>query len=444
MYENQKILILGAARSGIAVAKLLSKLKNDITLSDVKKIDEKEKSALEKLGVKIIIGPQLGLIDNTFDLIIKTPAIKYTSNIIKKCRRLKLRVENEMEVSYHFLPKDIKIIGVTGSNGKTTTVTIIYELLKRMNQKVVLGGNIGYPLANLVKDIKNGTILVLEISDHQLIDFNDFKTDISVLTNVYPSHLDYHGTYAHYKKSKGKIFNRHSKKDLAIINWENHDSLLVTKNINSQKIYFNNRKNYYTNKEIFIDGKPILNTSDILLKGTHNYENILASLLVVKEFCWNDKIIAEFFKTFNGVEHRLEFVKEIKGVKFYNDSKATNTKATITALKTFAAPLRLILGGEERGQDFNDLTPYMNNVLKIYAIGKTTDRVCEYANNLKIANANCLVLTKALAEIKKDMQKGEIVLLSPASASQDQYAKFEDRGWEFKNVLQSWAEIDII
>lgn len=438
MYENLKILILGAAKSGIAVAKLLSGKNNKIILSDIKKLDDKVTHELEKLGIKVVIGNQLELIDSSFDLIIKNPAILYTSDLMKKCRKLHLRVENEMEVAYHFLPKDITIIGVTGSNGKTTTVTMIYELLQKMGKKVILGGNIGFPLASIVNEVKSGDILLLEISDHQLVDFNNFKTDISVLTNLCPTHLDYHGTYEHYKYTKKNIFNHHTKNELAIINAKNNDSLEITAGIDSTKIYFNNEHNYFTDEGIFIDDKLVLKKDDILLQGNHNYENILCCLLVIKRFCFDVEIIKEYFKKFGGVEHRLEYVTKINDVIFYNDSKATNPTATIIALKTFNKPIRLILGGMERNQDFNELNDYLGKVIKIYAIGTVTDRIYNYALDRKIECVKCYKLASAMKEIRQDMKSGEVVLLSTASSSQDQYLRFEDRGAEFKNILQKW------
>ena len=219
MYENKKILIVGAAKSGISVAKLLANRNNDITITDLNDIDEYNKQLLKSQNIKIVItNNQVDLLNNNWDLIIKNPAIMYTSNIVKRCKELNLHVENEMEVAYHFLPKNVKIIGVTGSNGKTTTCTILYKILKNAGLSVVLGGNIGTPLSELVPTIKPKDIILLEISDHQLCDLFDFKTDISILTNICPTHLDYHGTYEHYKMTKRKIFNNHTSNDYAIKN----------------------------------------------------------------------------------------------------------------------------------------------------------------------------------------------------------------------------------
>ncbi len=436
MYENKKILILGAAKSGLAVAKLLAHRNNDITLSDINKLKEEDQKMLKDLGIKVVITPnQCDLIDTSYDLVIKNPAIMSTSDIVKKIESLKLRCENEIEVAYHFLPSDVTIIGVTGSNGKTTTTTIIYELLKRHGKNVVLGGNIGYPLSSVIDQVKSGDILLLEISDHQLCDIHDFKTNISVLTNICPTHLDYHGTYEHYMMTKKKIFNLHTGSDVAILNKSNQDSMEVSEDIISKKIYFNDTENYYKDNYIYLHGKQYLNVNDICLKGLHNYENILAALLVLENFEIDKNIVIEFLKKFGGVAHRLEYVTTKDSVEYYNDSKSTNPTATITALKTFTKPIHLILGGLERNQDFNELNDYMQYVKRIYAIGGVTDRVAEYAASLNIPCDKCYVLTDALKKIKENVASGEVVLLSPGSSSQDQYVKFEDRGDEFKNIV---------
>ena len=438
MYENKKILIVGAAKSGISVAKLLANRNNDITITDLNDIDEYNKQLLKSLNIKIVItNNQVDLLNKDWDLIIKNPAIMYTSNIVKRCKELNLHVENEMEVAYHFLPKNITIIGVTGSNGKTTTTTMIYELLKLMKRPVVLGGNIGYPLSEVIPLIHEGDILLLEISDHQLINFNDFKTNISVLTNLCQTHLDYHGTYENYKKVKHNIFNHHTKGDIAIINAGNEDSMILTSDINSTKEYFNGKDAYVKDNAIYIEDEKIIDTKDILVKGKHNYENIMACLLVIKEFGIDKEIIKKFFSTFKGVEHRIEFVCEKGGVKYYNDSKATNPTSTITALNAFEEDTYLILGGMERCQDFHELDNAIKNVKKIYAIGQTTEKVYEYAQSMNILCEKCYTLNEAMNKIKNDNIKKGVVLLSPASASWDQYDKFETRGEEFKNIAKS-------
>ena len=437
MFENKKIFILGMARSGYNVAKLLYK-NNEIVITDKNDQDEEKVKELESLGVKFIKSDNpLEIFNDSFDMVIKNPGVMPTHPLLTYASSKNIPIYNEMEVAYHFLPKNITIIGVTGSNGKTTTTTMIYELLKLMKRPVVLGGNIGYPLSEVIPLIHEGDILLLEISDHQLINFNDFKTNISVLTNLCQTHLDYHGTYENYKKVKHNIFNHHTKEDIAIINAGNEDSMVLTSDINSTKEYFNGKDAYVKDNAIYIENEKIIDTKDILVKGKHNYENIMACLLVIKEFGIDKEIIKKFFSTFKGVEHGIEFICEKGGVKYYNDSKATNPTSTITALNAFEEDTYLILGGMERCQDFHELDNAIKNVKKIYAIGQTTEKVYEYAQSMNILCEKCYTLNEAMNKIKKDNIKKGVVLLSPASASWDQYDKFETRGEEFAGLAKS-------
>ena len=436
MIENKKVLILGMARSGYEVAKLISGQNNTIFITDMKDQDEEKVRVLKNLNIEFIKTDEPeNILDESFDILIKNPAVFPFHPCVEKAKELKIPVVNEMEVAYHYINKPVKIIGVTGSNGKTTTVTLINEVLKKAGIPVKLGGNIGTPLSQIVSDLEANDILLLEISDHQLIDMKDFKTDISVLTNLCPTHLDYHGSYENYLSVKKKIFNHHTKEDIAIINAANYDSMALTKDIASTKYYFNNDENYITEDGIYIDHKLVIKTSDILIKGHHNYENILATYLVAKILNVDFKFVAEVLKEFKGVEHRIEYVRTINGVSFYNDSKSTNPTATITALKSFDGNIHLILGGMERSQDFHDLTPYLSKVKCIYAIGEVRNRIMEFASEEKVPAFEFKTLKEAMKKVEEEVKPGDIVLLSPASASWDQYLKFEDRGDEFKNIV---------
>ena len=439
MIENKKILILGMAKSGYEVAKLLSKGNNTIVITDMKDQDKEKLQELDELGIEFIkTNEPETILDESYDLLIKNPAVFPYHPCVEKAIDLKIPVVNEMEVAYHYIKHPVKIIGVTGSNGKTTTVTLIYEVLKSAGIPVKLGGNIGTPLSKIVNDLEENDILLLEISDHQLTDMVDFKTDISILTNLCPTHLDYHGSYEAYKTVKKKIFNHHTKEDIAIINAANYDSMELTKDILSTKYYFNSEDNYIKDNKIYVDKLPVINTEDILLKGTHNYENILATLLVAKILHIDFKYVIKVLKEFKGVEHRIEFVRYLNGVTYYNDSKSTNPTATVTALKSFEGNIHLILGGMERSQDFHDLTPYLSKVKCIYAIGETRDRIMEYAKVENKQAFSFVTLKEAMEKIKGEVKDGDIVLLSPASASWDQYLKFEDRGDEFKDIVNKF------
>lgn len=434
MYNDKRILVYGVGKSGQSVAKLLSK-NNEVTIIDEKELDNTLKEEFHKYNIGFKLETDVNVSD--FDLIVRSPGILPTNKLIKEAIAKKIYVTNEVEVAYQYLP-NCKIIAVTGSNGKTTTTTIIYKLLSKIMDNVHLGGNIGIPLCDLVENVKVGDVLVLEISDHQLFDIKTFKPDIAVLTNLCPTHLDFHGSYEKYKDVKKKIFSNQNEEDIAIINYNNLDSVNLIKDIKSNKKYFNGIDAYLDNNIIYVDGKEIISLDEIKLKGQHNYENIMAALLVMNEFNLDKNVIKEVLKNFNGVEHRLEFVKEYNKILFYNDSKATNPTSTIIAINSFNKPIHLILGGFERSQDFNELNNYLKNVKCIYAVGEVSDRVESWAKENNKEAFNVKTLEKAVIKIKENVKSEEVVLLSPASASWDQYDRFETRGEEFKKLVAKY------
>ena len=442
MYKNKKIFIFGLARSGYEVAKLLSNYNNDILVVDKTDTDMEHIKELNSLNIKFIkTDTPENLLDNTYDYVVKNPGIINTHPCILKAKELSIKVINEVEVAYDFIKDKATIIGITGSNGKTTTTTMIYEIMKKANLNVHLAGNIGYPLSSIVNKIKENDIIVAEISDHQLLDTDKFKTNISVLTNLSPVHIDFHGSYENYKNTKKKIFNNHTSNDLAILNLNNKDVLEITKDIKSTKLYFSNNTKtdiYLDNNIIYYKDKPILNTNDIKVKGIHNYENIMCMLGVVKEFNIPNDIIIDYLKEFKGVEHRIEFVRNINDISFYNDSKATNTESTIVALKSFNNNVILLLGGLDRGHSFDPLNPYLKNVKYILTFGETKNRIKDWA---KKQNINCLVfdtLKEATLKSYELASTNDTVLLSPACASWDQYKCMEDRGNEFKSIVNNF------
>lgn len=440
MFENKKIFILGMARSGYEAAKLLSDYNNKIIVTDGKEQKEELVSELESLGVKVIItSDQLSLLDDSFDYVIKNPGIKYDNPVVVKAKELGIKVINEIEMAYSFLDKSVNIIGVTGSNGKTTTTTLISEFMKNSFDNVYLGGNIGIPLSNFVRDIKPNSYLVLEISDHQLCDMYDFKTNVSVLTNITPTHLDFHKSYEVYQMTKKKIFNNHTSDDLAVINKDDEVSMKITDDIKSTKVYYGHDKTnlaYYDEEGIYYDGKLVIKLDDIILKGKHNYQNIMGAIIAVKKYGVTDEVIQKVLKEFKGVEHRLEYVDTIDGVTYYNDSKATNCVSTITALNSFDKPTILLLGGYDRGHSFHDLDDSMKNVKCVVCFGETKNRIEEFCNDLNIKCYKNDTLKEAMNVVKDICTPRDVVLLSPACASWDQYDRFEDRGDEFKKLVR--------
>ena len=439
MFENNNIVILGMARSGYEVAKYLAKRHNKITINDLNTNQNEEHiKELEKLGVKIVLGSHPDdLITKDVNYLIKNPGVPIDHKYVLKAKELGIEVLNEVEVSARLMRKDVHLIGITGTNGKTTTTTIIYEILKeKFKDKVHLTGNMGYPLISFLDKFKKDDFIVMETSSQQLENLDKFTPEVAVLTNVSEAHLEFFKTYDHYKELKKRIFKNHTNDNLAIINRTDEESLKLTKDIKSNKVYFSDSKDdlcYIEKENIYYKGKKIIDTKEIILKGMHNYQNIMAAIIVAKHYGVEDEIINKVVKKFKGVEHRLEFVKELDGKKYYNDSKATNLVSTQIALKSFDKDILLILGGYERGQDFKELIPYLDNVKVILAIGENRERVKKELSNYNV------IVKETLKEAMKNIKDYDvdIVLLSPASASWDQYKKFEDRGEEFKNIVNN-------
>ena len=436
MFENKKIFVLGMGKSGVSVARLLSK-KNEVLITDVKE-DEHIKE-LENLGVKVVItNNQEELLDETYDYVIKNPGIRLDNKTVLKAEKLNIPVLTELEVGYRYL-KNVQIIGITGSNGKTTTTTLIYEMLKKASLPVHLAGNIGYPLCDQIDEIKEGDILVIEISSHQLVNLDKLKTDVSVLTNLCEVHLDHFGTYENYKKVKLSIFKNNTSSDIAVLNKGDLEVYQRTLNLPCKKLYFSSKDK----ADIYIDGGNIIYQdkkiplSDIRVKGVHNYENIMAAILAVSKYNVPFEIIEEVLNNFAGVEHRIEFVRKLNNREFYNDSKATNTQSTITALKSFENNVVLLLGGLDTGHSFAPLIPYLKNVKHIVCFGQTKDRIKDFAIQNHV-DVTCLEnLKEAVKAAYNISEEGDTILLSPACASWDEYPNYEKRGEEFKNIVNS-------
>jgi len=442
MYKNKKILVLGMARSGYEVSKLLSKYDNKIIVTDKKDQDINHIEELEELGVTFIKSEDpIDLIDSSFDLVIKNPGIQYNHPLILKAIELGISVVNEVEVAYHFLPSDAFIIAVTGANGKTTTTTLCYEFVKAMGLNVHLGGNIGYPLSQIVENVKSKDVVVLEISAQQLHDLYDFKPNVSILTNLVPVHIDFFGDYQNYINHKLKIFMNHNNSNIAVINKGNYDSYEATKNIKSKKVYFSSKENdsdiYIKDKAIYYKNEKIINTNDIRIKGVHNYENVMCAIVATKELGITNETIKDVLNKFTGVEHRMEFVSKVNGREFYNDSKATNVKSTQIALSAFSTPVILLLGGLDRGHSFDELSDYLTNVTHIISYGETKNRIKEFAT---LNNKDCVVVETLEEAVKcaySISNNGDTILLSPACASWDQFDSFESRGKKFKEVIET-------
>lgn len=446
MFENQKILILGFARSGYEAAKFLIQRGNQVVLNDSKQEefqDAEKVKELRELGVEFVFGSHPDdLLDSTFDYLIKNPGVPIHHKYVLKARELGIEVINEVEMAYRLFPKNVTLIGITGTNGKTTTTSLTYAIVKEaFGDRAFLAGNIGFPLSGVLSELKEGDIVVMEVSCQQLANLSTFHPNIAVMTNLSPAHIDFFGSYEVYKKAKAKLFRNQTKDDVAILNVENADVLDETKRILSTKKFFSSENSingcYLDGRDIYYYDKKILSRDDIRIAGIHNVENVMAAVMVAKELKISDDIIRQVVRNFKGVEHRLEYVDTVNGRKFYNDTEATNIKCTQIALASFDEPTILILGGLERGQDFFELSDYLAHVKCIVAIGECRDRVVQFADTMKIPVYSYEFLRDGFQKCYEVSDSGDVILLSPASASWDQYKECEIRGTEFKDCVKA-------
>ena len=445
MFEHNKILILGFARSGYEAAKVLIERGNEVILNDAKdeeKLEGDKIKELRDLGVSLVFGTHPDdLLDESFDYLIKNPGVPIDHKYVLKARELGIEVINEVEMAYRLLPKGVSIVGITGTNGKTTTTTLTYEILHNYyGDRVVLAGNIGYPLSSVLKDIKEDTILVMEVSCQQGENLKEFHPHVGVVTNFSEAHIDFMKTYEHYKEVKAKMFYKQNEDDIAIMNYSNSDVMNELKNINSIKKYFTSKEDvsgcHLVDRDIYYYDEFIMSIDDIKIKGMHNVENSMAAIMVAKEYSVPNEVIVSTISNFRVVEHRLEYVDTVNGVEFYNDTEATNIKCTQIALSSFNKPTIIILGGMERGQNFDDLVPYMEHVKCIIAIGTCRNRVLEFGERNSIPTYAFEFLKDGFKKCFQESEAGDIILLSPASASWDQYKECEVRGAEFKQLVE--------
>jgi UDP-N-acetylmuramoylalanine--D-glutamate ligase len=441
-YQQRQVLVIGLAKSGFAAAKLLHELGANVTVNDQKTFEEnKEAQQLEQMGIRVICGGHpLELLDEPFDLVVKNPGIPYTNPMVKKAMEKGLPVVTEVELAYHI--SEAPFIGITGSNGKTTTTTLIFEMLREGEKRPLLAGNIGMVACEVAKKAEAGNWLVTELSSFQLAGIRDFRPRISVLLNIFDAHLDYHGTKEAYAQAKANIFKNQTNEDYAVINADDELVMQLAEDIHAQKIPFSTTKAldrgaYIKDGFIYWNNEAVIAVGDIVLPGKHNLENILAAVSVAKLAGVDNKAISQVLTTFTGVKHRLQYVATIDGRKFFNDSKATNILATQKALSAFEKDAVILLaGGLDRGNEFDDLLPYLHNVKAIILFGQTAPKIARVAKQAGIETIEYVDnVEKAVPVAYQLSEPGDVILLSPACASWDQYKTFEQRGDIFINAV---------
>lgn len=445
--KGKSIVVLGLAKSGLAVSGLLVQMGAKVTVNDQKPEHElKGVDELRKLGITVITGyhPE-DLIHEGIDLVVKNPGIPYTSSPIQTALHLHIPVITEVELAFAW--SKAPIIGITGSNGKTTTTTLVGQILEVAQKHPIVAGNIGTVLCEKAQSARSDEILVAELSSFQLKGTDQFRPQIGCLLNITPAHLDYHGTWEDYIQSKAKLFANMGEEETAVLNADNEGCLQVAEKLNCPIAWFSRKKQ--VENGAFVKGgyvyfqqtqqlpEKIIAVEQIAMPGSHNLENALAAVSICKSLGVENQAICEVLARFQGVEHRLEFVALYNGIKYYNNSKATNTEATIKALESFKEPIILIAGGLDRGFDFMEMVPLLKDYVKgLVAYGQTKEK---FMNIGQLAGLNYLSSVDNVKEAVKTAtqiaEPGDIVLLSPACASWDMYSSFEERGSIFKESV---------
>jgi UDP-N-acetylmuramoylalanine--D-glutamate ligase len=433
-FKHKKVLVLGLAKSGVSAASLLHKLEAFVTVNDQKPLAENpEAQGLLQEGIKVICGSHpIELLDEGFEYVVKNPGIPYDNPLIKRAVEKGIPVFTEVELAY--LVSEAEMIGITGTNGKTTTTTLLYEILSEDKKKPLIAGNIGTVASEVAQSAKSDEKMVVELSSFQLMGIDEFSPHIAIITNLYDAHLDYHGNIDEYWKAKANITRNQTNEDYLIINQDQAHLRDVVDFTQAQLIPFSTKQEvdqgaYIKDGAIYFQQKYIGPLSSVVLPGAHNLENILCAIAASKLYGVSNDSIMHVLGTFTGVKHRTQFVKEVKNRKFYNDSKATNSLATKSALNAFDGPTILLAGGLDRGNSFDELIPHLKNVKVLITFGETADKLQQTGQKagiqtiLRVDNVE-----KAVPAAYEHSDEGDVILLSPACASWDQYRTFEERG----------------
>ena len=448
--KYRKIAVIGLGVSNIPLLDYLHEKKAKVTVFDQRTIDNISKDVMDKITSYSF---EFSLCENYleklkgFDLIFRSPSCLPTTKELKKEEERGAIVTTEIEMLIKMCPA--KVIGVTGSDGKTTTTSLINAILKHAGYKTWLGGNIGIPLFTKLNEIEKEDIVVLELSSFQLMGM-EISPSISVITNITPNHLNIHKDYEEYIEAKKNIFKYQNENGILVLNYDNEITRNCAKEANGKVIFFSSKEKlengYIVDNGIIKEcedkiRKHVLDAKDVKLRGVHNYENICTALAATKTLVNQDKAV-EAIKEFNSVEHRLELVKQIDGVKWYNDSVSSSPTRTIAGLNSYDEPIVLIAGGYDKNLDYTPIAkPIIQKVKCLILLGQTSGKIFDAVKE-ELENQGkelpiymCTTLKQTIDVAKKEAKSGDVVLFSPASASFDLFKNFADRGNQFKKLV---------
>jgi UDP-N-acetylmuramoylalanine--D-glutamate ligase len=443
--RGKRVLVVGLARTGVATAMFCAARGAVVTATDARAENEigDVLAPLRSAGVKLELG---GHRENIFleqDLIVPSPGVPADAPLLQSARAKGITVWSEVELADRFLKG--RLIGITGSNGKTTTTSLIEHILRNAGLSTILAGNIGTPLIARVDETSDNTITVVELSSFQLELIETFRPNISVFLNLTPDHLDRHHTLEAYARAKARIFENQTEADSAVLNAD--DPATTPLAPAKPHVYWFSRKQrvaqgtFVRENEIFFrhegEEEAVLNLQDIPLAGAHNVENVLAAVAATRLAGAEPAAIARGVRSFAGVEHRLEFVAEIAGVRYYNDSKATNVDATLKALDAFPGRILIVLGGKDKGSDYTLLQrPLREKAILALLIGAAAEKIeNQIAGSVAIERAG--TIERAVEIASHAGRPGDVVLLAPACASFDQFQNYEHRGRVFKDLVHN-------
>ena len=443
--KNKRVLVVGLGKSGIAAARFLKARGAQVTVSDIRPAGLiSELPALLDAGIMVETGSHGLLTFRRQDLIVVSPGVPSNTPELTTVRAMGIPIIGEMELGAQFLQG--QIIAITGSNGKTTTTTLIGEILKASGKATLVGGNIGRPVVDMVAESTPESWSVLEVSSFQLETIQTFHPKIALVLNITPDHLDRHGSFEAYAAAKTRITENQTADDFLILNAEDEPTKLVAAKTKAQIYWFSPRRQVkqgaFVHGESILfrakeggDVEPIMPVAEIPLAGAHNVENVLAAVCAARLAGVDAQTIREAVAAFHAVEHRLEFVREVSGVRWFNDSKATNVDATAKAIEAFPGGIWLILGGKDKDSDYSTLSPLLRARVKaVITIGSAAEKIESHlAGVVKIERAG--TMERAVAWARKEAKSGDVVLLAPACSSFDQFENYEHRGRVFKQLV---------
>ena len=447
--KGKKVLVVGLGKSGLAAALFLRHRGAQVTVSDIRSAEAlaKDIPALLEEGINVEAGGHGLLTFRRQDLIVVSPGVPLDTPELVQAKALGRPIIGELELAARFLKG--KILAVTGSNGKTTTTSLLGEILEKAGLPTLVGGNIGVPVVALIEESADQTWSVLEVSSFQLETTEQFHPRIAVILNITPDHLDRHGTFENYALAKERIFAAQDENDYAVLNADNLRAAAAAERSKGRVFWFSIE--HAVDQGAWVEGGQILFRSakdahpesvlplaGIPLKGDHNVENVLAAVCAARLADASIEAIRAGVEGFKAVEHRLEYVATLNGVEIYNDSKATNVDATAKAIAAFPSNIHLILGGKDKNSDYTQLSDLLRaRVRAVYTIGSAAAKIESQLQGV-VSIHSCETLDKAVSAIAAAAHPGDIVLLAPACSSFDQFESYEHRGRVFKELVNEW------